>query len=317
MVRPKGRARDWIVGLLRLVGIPLALIWAMRTARGLPLLDHVALGWLLVALIINQAALFVFAARLRWVLSLSNLYVGWGAALRIHLQSMFYFFVVPMTVGLEIARFVKIRTVAPAASFPQLAGALLADRLLGAASAGAIACCCLPFLAGRISVEPRPLPIAAGFAAMIAGAAALLLWPRVRIQAIKAWQTTRGRRFWMLLLFGLSMGMHLLFAAAIAAAAWSLALPVSFIDILFAVAGSLLLVAIPVSLAGLGPAEAGAAAVLIALGHAPSVALVAGALPYFARLIAAFEGGLWEVLEGGIATVGATRRLLLSQAPAR
>jgi hypothetical protein len=44
--------------------------------------------------------------------------IGWLSALRIHLQSMFYLFALPMTIGLEIARFIKIRQIEPAANSP-------------------------------------------------------------------------------------------------------------------------------------------------------------------------------------------------------
>ena len=75
----------------------------------------------------------------------------------------------------------------------------------------------------------------------------------------------------------------------------------------------MLLVAIPVSLAGLGPAEAGTAILFMALGYEASIAIVAGALPYLARLIGALEGGIWEIVEGGASALVATKRTIIER----
>src|SRR5919205_295969 len=237
------------LGALRLVVVPALLVWILGRVGGIdgsrfamtePL-------WLLLGLAVNQLALAVFAARLQWVLRLCAIRIGWLAALRIHLQSMFYFFAVPMTVGLEIARFVKIRAIDPQASKAGLTTALLLDRLLGAGSALAVAVLCLPLVRTRIPIDLPP-----AWVALRLGAAAL---------------------------FVLSMAMHVLFAAGVQFAARAFSLPVSLADTVFAVAGGMLLVAVPVSLAGLGPAEAGAAGLFVAFGYAPAVAITAGALP--------------------------------------
>ena len=267
------------LGALRLVLVPALLVWILGRIGGLDG-SRFALAeplWLLLGLAVNQLALAVFAARLQWVLRLCAVRIGWLTALRIHLQSMFYFFAVPMTVGLEIARFVKIRAVDPQASKAGLTTALLLDRLLGAAAALGLG---------------------------------LLLWPRFRGWLAQVWALTRGRRLGLAALFWLSMAMHVLFAAGVQFAARAFGLPVSLADTVFAVAGGMLLVAVPVSLAGLGPAEAGAAGLFVAFGYTPAVAITAGALPYLARLVGALEGGVFEIVESGTATIAATRRLI-------
>ena len=299
-------------GALRLVLVPALLVWILGRVGGIdgsrfamtePL-------WLLLGLGVNQLALAVFAARLQWVLRLCAIRIGWLAALRIHLQSMFYFFAVPMTVGLEIARFVKIRAIDPQASKAGLTTALLLDRLLGAGSALAVAVLCLPLVRTRIPIDLPPAWVALGLGAAAALGLGLLLWPRFRGWLAQVWQLTRGRRLGLAALFVLSMAMHVLFAAGVQFAARAFGLPVSLADTVFAVAGGMLLVAVPVSLAGLGPAEAGAAGLFVAFGYAPAVALTAGALPYLARLVGALEGGLWEIVESGTATISVTRRLI-------
>jgi uncharacterized membrane protein YbhN (UPF0104 family) len=304
--------RTLVLGVLRLVLVPAALIWILSQAMGAEWASqapwHPSL--LVLGLVVNQIALAVFATRMQLVLRLFDVRIAWWPALRIHLQSMFYFFALPMTVGLEIARFIKIRQLQPGATMLQMSSALLLDRLLGAGSALVVGLLCLPFVTLKV---PVAVPVwgwlaAAGGALAVAGGA--LLVPRARQLIGRAWRLVRGRSLGMIALFVLSLIMHVIFAAGVQILAASLGLPLAFMDTLFAVAGGLLLVAIPVSLAGLGPAEVGAAGLLLIMGYAPTVAFVAGALPYLARLIGALEGAAWELAQGGSSTITATRRLL-------
>jgi hypothetical protein len=259
---------------------------------------------LVFALLINQAALGMFAARMRSVLRYANIEIGWISALRIHLQSVFYFFVLPMSVGIEVARFFKICAIEPTTPPKIVAGALLLDRLLGAVSALALAVVCLAFV--HFTVPSRVIwPCAAGAAFMAIG---VLAWPRFRRILQTIWNFTRGGEAGLLALFALSMIIHALFAWGIQLGGRGLGLPLTFADTCFAVSGGKLLVALPISLAGIGPAEAGAAA---AVGYEPSIAIAAGTLPYLARLAAAAQGGIWELLETGPAAVVATRRMML------
>ena len=68
--------------------------------------------WIIVAaLIVNQIGLMLFAIRMHLILHIFNINISYFQSLRIHLQSMFYFFVLPMTVGMEAARYVKINNI--------------------------------------------------------------------------------------------------------------------------------------------------------------------------------------------------------------
>jgi len=301
-----------LLAAVRLVAVPCAIIWILGHVVGVDWARaSVAAPISLVGgVLVNQLALGTFAARMQLTLRVCEIRIGWLAAIRVHLQSMFYFFVLPMTVGLEIARFIKIRTIQPAASTAGLTGALLLDRLLGASSALILAMLCIPLIG-------MPLPFQISSALMTLGAfgailvcGALAIWPRSRRVLGQAWDVTRGRRTRLAGLLVLSMFMHVLFAAGVKLMGNGLGLPIAFLDTLFAVAGGMLLVAIPVSLAGLGPAEAGAAALFTILGYDPSVAIAAGALPYLARFIGALEGGIWEIIEGGASALVATRRMI-------
>jgi uncharacterized membrane protein YbhN (UPF0104 family) len=263
----------------------------------------------LAGLAVNQIALAMFAGRMQGVLRIGGVHIGFGSALRIHLQSMFYFFLLPMTVGLEVARFLKIRRIDPTASLARLGTALLLDRAFGASSALLLALACLPFVQMNLPFNLSILWISLALGGAAAAALALLAWPRARGMAFALRDEVRGKGPALALLFGLSIAIHAVFALGVYWIALGLGLPIAFLHTLLAVAGGMLLVAIPVSLAGLGPADAGVVALLIALGYDPAVALAAGALPYLARLVGAIEGGVWEVAEGGVAAVAATRQL--------
>jgi len=228
---------------------------------------------------------------------------------------MFYFFALPMTVGVEIARFLKIREVQPAAAVTQVSGALLLDRVLGAVSALAVALLCIPVIGPNVAIAVPGWAWLALVAVALVISIAAFAWSRSRSLVLDitrlAWAHWKG--FAAVLL--LSMAMHVVFAEAVQLLAAGLTLEVGFVETLFAVAGGVLLVAIPVSFAGVGPAEAGAAGLLMALGHPLAVALAVGALPYLARLIGALEGAVWEFVDGGLATLTATRRLFSHRQP--
>ena len=126
----QNEARSLAFGAFRLVVVPAALIWVLSRVTGLTWTPAALASptALLVGLVVNQIALCVFALRMQLVLRLFEVRIGWLPALRIHLQSMFYFFALPMTVGLEIARYVKIRAIEPAATVVQMSSALLLEN---------------------------------------------------------------------------------------------------------------------------------------------------------------------------------------------
>jgi uncharacterized membrane protein YbhN (UPF0104 family) len=307
-----GSARTLLFGALKLFIVPATLVWVLSAVTRTEwsptgLIDP---KQLFIGLLVNQIALCVFAVRMQLVLRLFHVRIGWRSALRIHLQSMFYFFALPMTIGLEIARFIKIRHIQPTATVVQLSSALFLDRLLGAVSALAIAVLCLPFVGAKVTIEVPGWAWGAGIVVATIGSIAMLMWPRARGLLRDALRPAHGRWVALTGLFVLSMLVHVLFAVGVQLAANGLGLPVNLLETLFAVAGGMLLVAVPVSFAGLGLAEAGASGLFLATGCSPAVALTAGAIPYFARLVGALEGAVWELFASGAATIAAMRRLI-------
>ena len=94
------------------------------------------MGLLFAALIINQINLVLFAEKMRLSLAAFEIKLPLKISQSIHLQSLFYYFFIPMSVGLEIARFLKIQSYSPKLENSDLAIAIVADRLTGVISTG-------------------------------------------------------------------------------------------------------------------------------------------------------------------------------------
>ena len=62
------------------------------------------------AIILNQAALVLFAWRLGMLTGIYGMILRPITAFKIHIQSVFYQVFGPMSVGMELARFVKVRS---------------------------------------------------------------------------------------------------------------------------------------------------------------------------------------------------------------
>jgi hypothetical protein len=141
---------------LKLVVAPVGLIWLVTSLFTDKLFSATNPIWplLSIALILNQLALTMFAFRMRMALRAFGIDVSLYQAQRIHLQSMFYFFVLPMTVGLEAARFGKIKYLLNAqTSGIGLASSLLVDRLIGALAAVLLAIAVWPMLDFQIPLN--------------------------------------------------------------------------------------------------------------------------------------------------------------------
>jgi len=256
---------------------------------------------LLVALAVNQAALLLFAMRMQLALRAFGATLTIGQSLRVHLQSMFYFFVLPMTVGLEVARFTKIRKlVGDQASAGILTYALIADRLVGALAALILALVLLPFveLRGFVRWGASAQWLLWAFVAI---GIALLPPVRRRIhQHMKevADLSRSGRRgLWASLIVALVT--HCCFGFGIYLAAVAVNVQIGFLQTLFAISAAMLFVVFPVSFAGVSPVEAAGLGVLVGMGIPVDQAAIVVLLSYLAKLVAAFEGGGWEIYEGG------------------
>jgi uncharacterized membrane protein YbhN (UPF0104 family) len=261
---------------------------------------------LVAALTVNQIALTLFAVRMRAVLALIDVDLTFMDSIRIHLQSMFYFFIVPMTVGLELARFLKIRSVAPQVDRLKLSVALVFDRLVGAGSALLIALVLLAFMP-RPLITPSPLwALAALGGAAVAFFAARAL-PRLRRAVVESLALVRERPGSLLRILAVSVAMHMTSAIAILLASAAFGIAIDLFQTLFAVCGGMILMIVPVAFGGFGPADAGATGLLVLLGRPSGVAVTVAALIFAARLIGGLQGGIWEIADSGVEAISRLR----------
>jgi uncharacterized membrane protein YbhN (UPF0104 family) len=288
---------------LKLLGVPAGLAYITLEVARDPRVGQVRLEPYLIAaaLAVNQVALLLFAARMRLALAAFGVLLTLGQALRVHLQSVFYFFVLPMTVGQEIARFAKVKAiVGSAAGNMPLALALLVDRVVGAVAALAIALTLAPFVdfAGleRWGGLTAWVPWIA-LVAILLGAA--LSRRRIRIEARRIAGALRAGGRGIGACLAVSIATHVSFAVAVHLAALGANVSIDFVQSLFAVSAAMLFVVIPVSFAGVSPVEAASVGVLVGMGLPLEQAAVFAFIAYAGKLVAAFEGGAWEIAEGG------------------
>ena len=62
---------------------------------------------LIIALLVNQSALILFAHRMQMLLRINSIKINFLNSLRIHLESIFYYYFLPMSVGMELSRCFK------------------------------------------------------------------------------------------------------------------------------------------------------------------------------------------------------------------
>lgn len=294
----------WIL-LLKVVGAPIGVVllcsWLADEAALSGIGDASAL--LFLALLVNQVALSLFALRMQRVLRVFGIGIGPVDAHRIHFQSLFYYFFVPMSVGLEIARYLKIRRVVPDLRQADLIAALLSDRLLGVLVAGTVVLASLPFVRLQrletIAVNLGWL-MAAAVTVAIGGVALLAVW-RLGLfsQLIEAWRVTRGRWNHLGRAFLVGTLMQGAMGLTVYLGGTAFGIDVGLPGALFAVAAGTFAMFIPVSVLGIGPAEAVGVATFVLVGLPVSDAAFLASIAYAAKLIGALQGGGWEAVDGG------------------
>jgi uncharacterized membrane protein YbhN (UPF0104 family) len=293
----------YLVPVFKLFVVPVGLLVLAAELVNDPRLGLVSMDpWAIAAaLAINQVALTLFAVRMQTALAVFGVPLALAHALRVHLQSMFYFFVLPMTVGLEVSRFTKIRNLpGERVDAAALTYALLADRVVGALAASVLAVALLPFVefVGLVRWGGAASWLWWG-AAGIGGAALLLLHGRIRahLKGVMELCLSGRRGLWAALI--VAMVTHCCFAFAVHLAARGANVEITYLQTLFTVSAAMIFVVIPISFAGVSPVEAAGLGVLVGLGIPVEQAAIVVLMSYLAKLLAAFEGGAWEVYEGG------------------
>jgi hypothetical protein len=287
----------WLVALkmaLVVGGLFVLLHWAFqRLPNGAVALDALSLFG---AVMLNQLALFAAAWRLQVTLRAFGVCIGRQQAVRIHLQSLFYFFFVPMSVGLEISRFVKVRDIDPTVSAKRLLFALLLDRVLGLLVAVAVAAALLPVVMPEVLPQLwQPAWIAVVTLGSLALGGALWLHPPSRRRLVDAVAAMGKVGRSLPLLIGLSLAALLLVCASVYVIAVGARVDIGPSALTFALSASLLGMLLPVSALGATMGEAAGAGLFALFGLNAASALLLVSAAYGGRLLGALQGGVIEL----------------------
>lgn len=276
-----------------LIGLPVLVYWASREQalnlrQGLHPLLLLGIGLSLVA-----AALF--ALRFRIMLVTVQIRLGFVDTLRMTLLSMFYYFFVPLAVGGDVTRFVKLKA-RDYGAMP-VAAAIVLDHAAGFAG--------LMLLSAGVFTFERPLDVTldtrtVAAVVALAGLIGALLFlrlrdhPTIRLRVLYDYALAHWRRFAAALV--LSLVVHTLFAAAVFAGGRGWGIEITFPELLFVITTALMFQALPLNVAGVGAAEVAGTGLYVAIGLPLSAAVLLSSLPVIYRLIAGIIGGAWDLL---------------------
>jgi uncharacterized membrane protein YbhN (UPF0104 family) len=252
-------------------------------------------GALFAGIVLSQCAVAVYALRFRTTMHIVGIELGLVETLRINTLSLFYQFFVPLSVGADVTKFVKLKA-RDHSAFVSVGGIVL-DHFVGLVTLVALSCGLL------IWRQPLSFEIEIGLAALVV----VLLMVTAGIFAIRfnrqgllnfgavAREVSR-RRGLLIGALGLSLMMQALLAAAVFSASLGWGLEVEYLDILFVMATALIFQAVPLNLAGVGLAEVAGTGLYLAVGLPMSAAILLVSLLYAYRLLSAIVGGAWDLL---------------------
>ena len=250
------------------------------------------------AILLFQLAFLMSAARMNGCLRGFDITVGVAATLRIYYQSIFYFFFLPTGVGMEIARFAKIKATNPRVSSSLLATAVVADRGFGVFSSAVVAGLLLPFVNFVGRTPAVRVDMALVFAAVLAILASLLAWrflPRLRryFYDIASHLITKWHLVLTLMLWSLSI--NLVMGGSLYFAGQASGIEIGLKEVVFGLCVSNFALLVPISFAGLSGVEVASAMIFSILGLALPEAVTIAFAGYLLKLMGAVQGGSWEL----------------------
>ena len=291
------RLKRWVAGA-KVVAIPSGVAaltyWALQER---PM--QFSAGWnsfLILGVLISQVSIYVFALRFRCVMKIAGLSLSVTDSLRINTLAMFYHFFVPLSIGAEVTKLVKLRAVAPDRGLVATVGGIALDHFVGLAT--------LILISTSLIVVLRPVAIdldtysfitLALSGLLIAALLVLALRKRFSSKMKSLLERLQGHQTDVFCAFGLSVFMQLLIAAAVFVGSFGWGLEIGYFQILFVLTGSLIFQGLPINLAGVGVAEIAGTGLYIALGLPASAAVLLVSLLYCYRILIALIGGLWEL----------------------
>jgi len=255
--------------------------------------------YILIAVAALQASLLSFAARLTFSLRALGVTLPQKVSLVIALQSLFYFFI-PLSIGTDAARWMKIQACLPAVSRTAVLAAVLFDRATAAVACLLIGLATVPLIVAiRFEMPSTGDSMRNG---LLIAAVSLTLFVLLGIVAVLAQRHKQRIAFlWSRAFAGnscVSLALSFLTQGFTIVAVWSgcrwLGIDLAPANVAFGVTGGALAQVIPISVAGAGPGEVAAGLLSAAAGATTEQAVLLASMVYFCKLIGGIEGGLME-----------------------
>ena len=279
--------------LLALLTISALIGWAWQARPA-----SLAVRWhalLIPGALLSLLSLLAYAARFRRVMHMLDLQFSLRDGLRIVSFAVFCQFFVPLGAGADLAKYMKLRGLAPERRALLSAAGIVLEHLLGLVALVSIASVLFALL--------RPLALEVNIALLVLGAltvVALAAWVLLRAQGaagldvrhLLARLGSHKRDAALALLW--SVLMHALLAGAVYVGSLGWGLALSYWQVLFVLASASVFQAVPANLVGIGVADVAGTGLYVALGLPLTDALLLVSLLYCYRLLAAVLGGVWE-----------------------
>jgi len=255
--------------------------------------------YLLLAVAALQTSLLVFAARLTFSLRALGVVLPQKVSVVIALQSLFYFFI-PLSIGTDAARWMKIQACLPAVSRTTVLAAVLFDRATAAVACLVIGLVALPLVASIRFEIPwtghsmrKELLIAAVSLTLVVLLGILTVLAQRHKQRI-AFIWSRGFAGNSCVSLALSFSTQSFTIVAVWSGCRWLGIDLAPANVALGVTGGALAQVIPISVAGAGPGEVAAGLLSAAAGATTEQAVLLASMVYFCKLIGGIEGGLLE-----------------------
>lgn len=286
---------------IQLIAVPCiiaATAW-IATHHAASLRSAGSLWHLVLAFVALQASLLCFAARFGSSLRAVGIRLAMKASMVVAMQSLFYFFV-PMSIGTDTARWMKIKARLPDASKAAVLAAVLLDRGVAAAACLLIGVATLARMTSVRLQIPWPNTAQKLWPILIGGCvvvvivipvfAALKRRLRPAFSQVSAADCIKHACMGLVLAL-LTQGLTII-------AVWSgfrwLGADLDPLGVALGVTGGALAQVIPLSMAGAGAGEVTAGLLLAATGATADQALVLASMVYFCKLVGGIEGGILE-----------------------
>lgn len=258
--------------------------------------------YLLVALVMSQLSVVLFSLKFSEIIALYDAKMGLLRSCKIAFVSTFYYFALPAAIGVELSRFLRLRSAEPRLSQWQAVMILLLDRVFGLAGAvlllGAGIWLKLDDLnwMNVLRYDGSSISVIAVIAAVLL-IASFVIFHKNKERLSQILQMIWRRKLKMFMILGISTSYHFLLVISVWFALIGLGIEINVVDLILAICGGMVFMIVPLSLAGVSLAELGAAAILIFLGTEYKIAELVAFLFYLTKVIPALQGALIEFLD--------------------